>query len=293
VARGAINCLECGTKTSARRTHCPRCRTSLAAATTTASAPTRSRRASVPVIIACVVGVLLTAGTALRVGSSSGSASASSPAVNATRTAQTASRHVEAATGKGPPAHASSDAARSALAAYAKGDVAGAISQLTDAVAANPQDAQALNNLGQSLVRAGRTREAIQYFDRAVALADTVWTYHFNRARAYAELQEWNRAITGYREAARLFPQDYATAFNLARALRAGGDLNGAIDEYQRAVALAPGEPDFVLSLADTLEAASRRADAVNAYRRYLELQDSGPTAEKVRKRIEELESKS
>ena len=39
------------------------------------------------------------------------------------------------------------------------------------------------------------------------------------------------------------------------------------------------------------LETARRPADAVRAYQRYLELQDSGPTAEKVRKRIQELES--
>jgi protein O-mannosyl-transferase len=184
------------------------------------------------------------------------------------------------------------DASRSGLAAYAKGDVTGSVEQFTAAVAANPKDSEALNNLGQSLIRAGRTREAIPHFDRAIALADTNWTYHFNRARAYAELQDWNPAISGYRDAARLFPQDYATAFNLARALQASGDLNGAIEEYQRAITLAPSEPDFPLSLAHALETAGRPADAVSAYRRFLDLQDSGATAEKVRKRIEELESK-
>ena len=290
MARGPINCPECGTKTSARRTRCPRCRASLASATAPPSAPARSTRATRPVVIACVVGVLLTAGTALRLGSSAGSASASPAAVSASSPTQSSPPRV-APVANGPAAHTSIDAGRAGLAAYAQGDVAGSIGQFTDAVAANPNDAQALNNLGQSLVRAGRAREAIPYFDRAVAVADTVWTYHFNRARAYHELQEWNRAISGYREAARLFPQDYATVFNLARALQASGDLNGAVEEYQRAITLAPGEPDFVLSLAYALETASRPADAVKAYRRYLELQDSAPAAEKVRKRIEELES--
>ena len=159
------------------------------------------------------------------------------------------------------------------------------------AVQADPRDAQALNNLGQALVRAGRARDAIPYFDQAIAVSGSVWTYHFNRAKAYGELQDWSRAVTGYRQAAGLFPQDYATAFNLARALQASGDLKGAIDEFQRAINLAPGEPDFPLALAHALESAGRPADALSAYRRSLELQDSGPTAEKVRQRIEELES--
>ena len=129
------------------------------------------------------------------------------------------------------------------------------------------------------------------YDVQALAVSGSVWTYHFNRAKAYAELQEWSRAVAGYREAAGLFPQDYATAFNLARALQASGDVNGAIDEFQRAINLAPGEPDFPLALGSALESARRPGDAVSAYRRYLELQDSGPTAEKVKQRIQELES--
>jgi Flp pilus assembly protein TadD len=67
--------------------------------------------------------------------------------------------------------------------------------------------------------------------------------------------------------------------------------VSAAINEFQRAIDLAPGEPDFPLALAYALESAQRPADALSAYRRFLELQDSGPTAEKVRQRIQELES--
>jgi tetratricopeptide (TPR) repeat protein len=187
----------------------------------------------------------------------------------------------------------SMDLSRGGLAAYAKGDVPGSVEQFTSAVEADPTNAQALNNLGQVLVRSGRAREALPYFDRAITAAGSEWTYRFNRGRAYAELKEWSRAVADYRDAARIFPDDYATAYNLARALQADGDVNGAIAEYQRAINLAPGEPDFPLALASLLETAQRPKDAVRAYERYLELQDSGSTAEKVRKRIEELKLKS
>jgi tetratricopeptide (TPR) repeat protein len=232
---------------------------------------------------------VLTAGVAVQLGTPGASATPSAPASPAAA--------VRGQAGPNPQLEGTSrgansmDLARGGVAAYAKGDVAGSIEQFMAAVEADPKNAQALNNLGQALVRAGRAREAIPYFDQAIAVTGSVWTYHFNRAKAHGELQDWSRAVAGYRQAAGLFPQDYATAFNLARALQASGDLNGAIDEFQRAINLAPGEADFPLALAYALESARRPADAVSAYRRYLELQDSGATAEKVRQRIEELES--
>jgi tetratricopeptide (TPR) repeat protein len=156
-------------------------------------------------------------------------------------------------------------------------------------VAADPNNPDALNNLGQLLVRTGRARDAIPHFDRAIAVAGSVWAYHFNRARAYAQLEQWSTAIAGYRDAARLFPDDYVTEFNLAKALQANGELDAAITGFERAIALAPGQPDFHLSHALALEAAGRPADAASAYRRYLELEEAAPAAEKIKERIAAL----
>ena len=288
----ATKCAACGTKTYARRTHCPRCRAPLtpsAPAAQTAPPGQARRRTAIPIAIVCVVALVLTAGVAVQFGTSSASAT---PSAAASPAAAVRGQAGPNARSEGTSSGANSmDLARGGVAAYAKGDVAGSIEQFMAAVEADPKNAEALNNLGQTLVRAGRAREAIPYFDQAIAATGSVWTYHFNRAKAFGELQDWSRAVAGYRQAAGLFPQDYATAFNLARALQASGDLNGAIDEFQRAINLAPGEADFPLALAYALESARRPGDAVSAYRRYLELQDSGATAEKVRQRIEELES--
>jgi len=191
------------------------------------------------------------------------------------------------------PGAYSMDVSRAGLAAYHRGDVAGSIEQFTAAVEANPGNADALNNLGQALVRVKRTLEAIPYFDRAIAASGATWAYHFNRARAYAELTEWGQAVAGYRDAARLFPSDYVTAFNLAKALQANGDMTGAIAEFDRAIALAPGQADFHLSRAYALETAKRPRDAAAAYRHYLELEESAPQAEKIKARIAQIESQS
>jgi len=185
------------------------------------------------------------------------------------------------------------DESRQGLAAYNRGDVTGSVEQFTAAVEADPQNADAQNNLGQVLVRTGRTREAVPHFDRAIALSEGTWAYHFNRARAYAELKEWSRAIAGYRDAARLFPDDYITAFNLAKALQASGDLPAALAEFERAIALAPAQADFHLSHAFALETAGQPRQAAAAYRRFLQLEESSPRAEKIKARIAQLESQS
>ena len=291
---GPVTCGACGAKVREDRPRCLRCGAELAGQ----GGPAGPARQISTRAIAIVAGAIAVAGIATLVGSRPGG-------VAPTLTAAAATPSAGAPGAVAPPVRAvpnqhvidpgvvSMDASRSGLAAYNRGDVAGSIEQFTTAVEANPGNADALNNLGQALVRAGRTREAIPYFDRAVAAAETVWAYHFNRARAYAELKEWARAVAGYRDAARLFPEDYVTAFNLARALQSNGDLPGAIGQFERAIALAPGQADFHLSHGFALETAARPRDAAAAYRRYLELEESGPQAEKIKARIAQLETQS
>ena len=185
---------------------------------------------------------------------------------------------------------ASIDARRPGEAAYNRGDVSAALEHFEEAVAADPKDAEALNNLGQVLVRQGRALEAIPHFDRAIALVPSSWAYHFNRARAYATMEQWGQAVAGYQDAQRLFPEDYATQFNLARALQKSGDLPRALEAFERAIELAPGQADFHLAHGLALEAASRPKDASAAYRRYLELAEDPAEADKVKERIALLE---
>jgi tetratricopeptide (TPR) repeat protein len=174
--------------------------------------------------------------------------------------------------------------------AYVSGNIDTSLQQLQAAADANPNDPRALSDLGQLLVRTGRAREAVAYLDKAVSLKPDSWAYQFNRARAYAQLQEWGQAVEGYRAAARLFPDDYATQYNLAKALQASGDIDAALAAYQKAIELAPGQSDFQLSYGLALETAKRPKDAAAAYRRYLELEPDSPQAEKVKAHLAALE---
>jgi len=64
--------------------------------------------------------------------------------------------------------------------------------------------------------------------------------------------------VAGYRDAQRLFSDDYATEFNLAKALQQRGDLQAAIEGFERAIVLAPDQADFHLSHGLALESAGQ-----------------------------------
>jgi tetratricopeptide (TPR) repeat protein len=279
---GPITCAACGAKVRKDRPVCLRCGLPLR------QAPVAPR--------AKMTSLALMAG-AIALGGVSALIIASAPREQAAEAApRSAAVTVSTTTPEAPnpsrpdPVFASREVSRGAIAAYGRGDIVGSLEQFQAAVDADPQNADALNNLGQMLVRSGRPREAMPYFDRAVQIAGGVWAYHFNRARAHGQLAQWSPAVAGYREAARLFPDDYITQFNLAKALQANGELDQAVSGFARAIELAPGQTDFHLSHAQALEAAGRPADAATAYRRYLELENTAPEADKIRARIARLE---
>lgn len=288
MADGAT-CGACGSPVPSGRTVCGRC----GSRNLTTSAAPDEARSTRPLRLAIFAVALAVGGIAIAMLTGSRNAptdlTASAPVSTGAARTGTGSAGV---TGQpeGPAGEfAALDTSRSGVAAYNTGDVRAAATQFSAAVEADPNNASALNNLGQVLVRTGRAREAIPYFDRAIAVADNVWAYHFNRARAYAELKEWPRAIDGYTAAAKLFPDDYVTQFNLAKAQQAAGDLTGAISAYGRAAALAPEQAEFQLWHGLALERGGRGAEAAAAYRRFLELEPNGSQAEKVKARLAQV----
>lgn len=289
VALDAVTCAFCGAKVREDRVRCLRCGKPLVAAAT-AAAQYSARLMKLLAGAGVLAAVALAGVVALR------------PSPQTARLMPSLTSAAEAAPVRPPVEPRASEAApaflrptsafEGALAgqgAYQRGDVSGALEHYRQAVQLEPNNPELLNNLGQVLVRAGRAREATDYFDRAIGLAPGVWAYHFNRGRAFAVLEQWGQALASYREAQQLFPDDYVTQFNLAQALRGSGDLPAAIQAYERAIQLAPGQADFHLSHGLALEAASRPAEAVAAYRRFLDLASDSPEADRVKGRIAEL----
>jgi tetratricopeptide (TPR) repeat protein len=287
----AVICAACGAKVKGDRARCPRCREPLVARQQATAAPS-NRWATAGIVAGCLAvgGFTIMLVQSSRPGSAAPAtrAAASTPAAQTPRAAM---RDASETTGIQSSPTAATSGLIAGERAYDSGNLDAALQAFQTAAAANPNDPRALNNLGQVLVRLGRAQDAVPYFDRAVQLEPDSWSYQFNRARAYAQLQQWGPAISGYQRASQLFPGDYATQYNLAKALQASGDLNSAVTAYEKAIALAPGQSEFQLSYGLALEAAARQQDAVAAYRRYLELEPASPEAEKVKAHLAQLES--
>jgi Flp pilus assembly protein TadD len=182
-----------------------------------------------------------------------------------------------------------SDLVRQSSAAYDRGDFKAALELLQRAVAANPSDAVAQNNLGQVLVRLGQVPEAIQHLSAAAEAVPGNWSYRFNLARAQGLSGDWGSAVESYQQADALFPNDHVTLFNLAQALQKANRPADALPVLERVVAAAPDDPSFLLSLGSAYEQAGRGADAARAYARYLEQAPSAPDAAAVKARVARL----
>lgn len=177
------------------------------------------------------------------------------------------------------------------LTAAERGSLEAVAAAQEQTLAKTPDDPEASNNLGQTLMTLGRADDAIARFERASALAPGNVRYHLNIARAAVALGRAGRAIEANREAVRLLPQDFATRYTLALALQKSGDHEAALVEFERAIALAPAEASPHRAYAVSLEQLRRGPAAVREYSRYVEMRPSAQDAEAVRSHIKALGS--
>jgi len=289
----AVVCAACGAKVRGDRARCPRCREPLVAKQAPAARAASNRWVTAGIVAGCVAvaGFSFVLVNDTRFTAASPTTRAATISDERTPVPVRLAPDVEAAATGIAPAMAPAGLVGGER-AYNSGNFGDSLVAYQAAVAEHPDDPRALNNLGQLLVRLGRAQEAIQYLDKAAQLTPDSWSYQFNRARAYAELKQWDAAIAGYQQAGHIFPDDYATQYNLAKTLQASGDVKAALPAYERAITLAPGQPDFQLSYGLALEAASRPQDAATAYRRYLELEPNSAQAEKVKAHLADLAGK-
>lgn len=108
-----------------------------------------------------------------------------------------------------------------------------------EALAADPNCADALHLLGMIALQQGRPQTAVELIVKAIARNDREASYHFHLALARQTLN----------------------------------DMEGAVAEYRRALALKPDDPDVYNNMGNALAALDRPAHAVAAFRRALGLQ--------------------
>jgi tetratricopeptide (TPR) repeat protein len=109
-----------------------------------------------------------------------------------------------------------------------------------DTLAKNPSCSIAHVQLGDSLVRQGRTEEAITHYREALRLKPDLAFAHYSWGVALAAQKNADEAIAHYQEALRLKPDLAGAHENWGVALAGQGKLDEAIAHYQEALRLKP-----------------------------------------------------
>jgi len=136
----------------------------------------------------------------------------------------------------------------------------------TDTVGKRPDNANARNNLGLALFRAGRTAEAIREYRAALELQPAYPGVLNNLGNALDSSGDPREAIGCYEAALRLEPGFAAAHYNLARALERTGRTPEAIGQFEQALRLEPGRADARCGLGEALARSGRAAEAIEQF---------------------------
>jgi tetratricopeptide (TPR) repeat protein len=119
------------------------------------------------------------------------------------------------------------------------GDNQGALPLLLRARELAPRHVDLLNALGECLSRLGRSREAVEAFDAAIAIAPDA-RLHFGRALALEDLSELDAARAGFEQVLALDPASSEALARLALLAVQRGDAKGARASATRSLAINP-----------------------------------------------------
>ena len=124
-----------------------------------------------------------------------------------------------------------------------KGELAEAVDALNRFLLINPDHAHGWVALGVAQVRMGEEKEAIESLQKAVVLNPKDGYPHKNLGAILARLGREELAVKHLQLATQLLPADPQTWLNLAGALDEAGEPDGADKAYQKVIFLDPNGP--------------------------------------------------
>ncbi len=157
--------------------------------------------------------------------------------------------------------------------------LAEAINCYERALALAPNSVDTLYNLGNAWQDLGHPGHAAAYFERALRLNPEATELHHNLGIALQDLGRFDEAIGCYRKALALRPDLVEGLDNLAGALQAQGKLDEAQACYERALAFRPNRAESHIGLGVLLRAQGRLEDAVARHQQALALSPDHPEA--------------
>jgi tetratricopeptide (TPR) repeat protein len=156
------------------------------------------------------------------------------------------------------------------LAHHQGGRLAEAETAYRDALALQPDHADALHLLGVLASQVGRHDVAVELIGRAIGHHRASATYHSNHGLALAGLQRHAEALASYDRALSLRPGDAAVLYSRGNALRALGRTRDALESYERAIRARPDYAEALCNRGAALAALGRNEEALASYDRAL-----------------------
>ena len=169
----------------------------------------------------------------------------------------------------------SADLLSKAVAQHQAGRLSEAAALYQQVLSIDPNNAQALHNLGVVAHRQRRHEDAIVLIGKALKFESDNAGYYYNLGTAYHALQRFAEAAAQYRRATAL-KGDYAAAyFNLGSVLLPLEKFDEAAEAFRAAIRLAPQVAEGHAGLADALAQLGKRDEAEAEYRQALALKPS------------------
>jgi tetratricopeptide (TPR) repeat protein len=154
-----------------------------------------------------------------------------------------------------------------------------AVDSYEKAIAIDGTDAESHNDLGVALLHEGREDAAAAQFQAALAIDRGNSEAHNNLGNIFYRRRRLDDALQEYRKALETDPADARAHFNLGNVLMRMGRVAGAASEYASAVALGPGDADAHADLAAALTQLGREGEAIAQYQAALALDPSNAGA--------------
>ena len=162
------------------------------------------------------------------------------------------------------------------------GDLPAAIERFRAALRAAPDYPDALNNLGYALLLLGRESEARELYEKALALQADFPEALNNLGLILGRRGELEPAEARFRQALERRPDYGEAANNLALVLVARGDPEAAVRLLEGFLAADPGFENAYITLAKIHLAAQRRNEAQAVLQRLLQRNPSNPLAREI-----------
>ncbi len=133
---------------------------------------------------------------------------------------------------------------KEAEAEYEKGDLNAAIEKYEKSADLDPENGDAVFNIGACYVELSDEEEALKFFKDTLDIDPDHSGAHYNIARLFHLRKDFDTAVLEYRRA--LIREPYATdiLYNLAMAQSGKGDIDDAIETWNRYLDLAETDPN-------------------------------------------------